>query len=1106
MASCSSRRRSASFSGGALQQRKKINARHRTFSVSSLGDGLVPQQLLRTQLCLVTDVDELIANRILSCRENDRAETAMRDWLNHPMLTSDDELAKIIMMEQCTKLSPRLEAGSVAYFRSWPMEARYFRQIIEELRLHGYENSIQDWIFFLRWIDQTTRITVRYVGSTSEPRNPFKRVQKNTERPQSLFGMFLYILHNRYPEIADLHKIFTIHGSFVSDFSKLSGRQNMLSQRFHNSVTDRTERCLIAFFGFRTLLNRQRGGKHGVITVDDEEERVFLRCKTNLWTEANGCYTKPPQNDYARTKVWSEEDKLKEASRETYISGVSAQAVAKSWLNGYALLALCGQEPPISSINDGNNILSGIRATSSLIRTNLFSFNQLFNWPQLAPKHKQRSRELFDSWLEAIQPLIVATLGQHVYAWVCQPSRRQTPPKSLLNEVGVPRLAQIPNSIYDTIIIPHLHPGSFARNPSISSQDRVFWYPWVATWVYMDTAIRLLSSHDTSYTSRQALCVELHIQAEAILKQAGYFESLQVAKEGFAVTTKTTISETMYCKKFALGTRSSATEGHALPSFNISSDRRAVLDQHLSCSALSDQDISQPIPESIEHGSKKRPRDMFEENERFVDPRTNLTSYNWGPSDKTLERWRKVYDFIRNVESFQFTPRLKNKVTQYTALFSVAASIHRCPGGLVAGLNPLEAAHPSEWKDDMRSFNDEFLKCVHSFQNAVIHSYIKNLPNFLLERNWTGSNSSSKLPKLSPHERNSAIAGNQPSFHMPASLFETKALAVHPLYRFKLALERCGKTEGLPSSIIRHQQAEQLFEHKVPKLCGWSSDKVAWVEFLQGLDEGVWIAASLETARGDEMTWPERDRFIETFGDRTGADESDTNEARGIKLQRASQRFMIQQMQWLGNITRGKVADSSYLNLNEAEGHQINVSQHGKVQLRFNLKNDSIITTDIKLGPLIAPLEKDDKRTIHFTDLGIDIRTATGLTIKVPINNSTCTLPLSAMKSHKNGIEFIRLWKAVRGEDQPGRCLSSLLKSSDEDADYPPELRVSSNGEKGATPPQKRLETIQEPGENDAMWLLKSYIDSHLPDGGDFWTGNKVDFPQGTDDVGRFIE
>jgi hypothetical protein len=623
----------------------------------------------------------------------------------------------------------------------------------------------------------------------------------------------------------------------------------------------------------------------------------------------------------------------------------------------------------------------------------------------------------------------------------------------------------------------------------------------------MDTAIRLLSSHDISSTPRQALCVELHTQAEATLKKARYFESLQVAKAEFAYTTKINTSETMNCKSVSSETRSAGTERYALPSFTISVDRRAVLDQHLSYSALSDQGISQPMLESIDDGSKKRPRDMFEENERFDDdPRANLTSTNWGPSDKTMERWRKVYDFIRKGESFDFARRLKNKVTQYMAFFSVAASVHRCHGGLVVGPNPLDAAHPPEWKGDVRSFNEEFLKCVHSFQNAVINSYIKNLPKFLLERIWTGSNSSSVLPEFALDESNSAIAGNQPYSPMPSSLFETKPLAVHPPYRFKLALERCGKTEGPPLSIIRRQQAELLFEDTVPKLCGWLLGKVAWVEFLQELDEGVWIAASLETARGDEMIQPKRDRFIETFGDKGDAGESSNDEAGGIKLQRASQQFMVQQMLWLGKITRGKVADSPYLNLNEAEGHQVKVSQRGKVQLRFKLKNDLTVTTDIKLGPLIAPLEKDDKRTIHFTDLGIDIRTATGLTINVPINNSTCILPLSAMKSHQNGTDFISLWKAVRGEAQPADSVSSLLKSSDEDADYPPELCVSSTGEMGAKPPNRRLETIQEPEKNDALWLLKSYIDLRLPDGGDFWTGSKEDFPQGTDDVAGFIE
>ncbi|KAG7422373.1 hypothetical protein Forpe1208_v001463 [Fusarium oxysporum f. sp. rapae] len=337
---------------------------------------------------------------------------------------------------------------------------------------------------------------------------------------------------------------------------------------------------------------------------------------------------------------------------------------------------------------------TGVCDASITSPANLFSFNQLFNWPQPAPKHKQRSRDLFDSWLETIRPLIVVSLGQHVYAWVCQPSRRQTPPKSLLNEVGIPRLVQIPNSSYDAIIIPHLHHGSFARNPSIPSQDQIFWYPWVATWVYMDTAIRLLLSHDISYTSRQALCIELHIQAEATLKNAGYFESLQVAKAEFAYTKKTNTSEAMNCKSVASETRSAATEGHALPSFSISVDRRAVLDHHLSYSALSDQGISQPMFESTEGGSKKRPRDMFEENERFGDPRANLTSNNWGPSDKTLERWGKVYDFIRKDESLEFPRKLRNKVTHYMTFFSVAASVHRCHGGLVVGPNPLDAAHP----------------------------------------------------------------------------------------------------------------------------------------------------------------------------------------------------------------------------------------------------------------------------------------------------------------------------------------------------------------------------------------------------------------------------
>ncbi|QGI58344.1 hypothetical protein CEK26_000471 [Fusarium fujikuroi] len=73
--------------------------------------------------------------------------------------------------------------------------------------------------------------------------------------------------------------------------------------------------------------------------------------------------------------------------------------------------------------------------------------------------------------------------------------------------------------------------------------------------------------------------------------------------------------------------------------------------------------------------------------------------------------------------------------------------------------------------------------------------------------------------------------------------------------------------------------------------------------------------------------------------------------------------------------------------------------------------------------------------------------------------------------------------------------VSSLLKSSDEDAYYPLELCVSSHGEMEAKPSQKRLETTLEPGKNGILWLLKSYIDSHLLDEGDFWTAQSVMWP-----------
>lgn len=107
------------------------------------------------------------------------------------------------------------------------------------------------------------------------------------------------------------------------------------------------------------------------------------------------------------------------------------------------------------------------------------------------------------------------------------------------------------------------------------------------------------------------------------------------------------------------------------------------------------------------------------------------------------------------------------------------------------------------------------------------------------------------------------------------------------------------------------------------------------------------------------------------------------------------------------------------------------------------------------------------------------------------------------MRKHKDGSDFLALWRMIRKRTD---STSFARDSWDIDSHYPPELRVSPIGEKGANLPAKRPETIQQPERNDALWLLKEFIDLRFPSGGAFWTGGRVSFPLSTDDVTDFTK
>ncbi|CAG7561041.1 unnamed protein product [Fusarium equiseti] len=932
------KRRAASFSKGTTLPPGRLLTRQRSQTLPPLETQYVSRRALRSRLYMADDMSEIITRNMIPGQDTDGLRIPLQDWLNHPLLITDEQVARMISIELSTKSSPKLDSGSVAYFRSWPMEASQLSQIVDELRKSG----------------PTTTVTVRY--------------------------------------------------------------------------------------------------------------------------------------SYVREKIWTYEDVVKEDERRKYIISTANQAIARVGVDGFSPLAICGLEPPLESIKDGTHILDGMRASSGLLRSiltsmasletdindnsikpleDLVNFNQLLNWPDLNSDQKRRSRVLFDSWLGTIQPLVVVSFGQDVYAWLCQPSRRLSPPDSLIEEVGLPRVLEVPGIQCPMVIISHLHPGSYARRPTTASLDNL-------------------------ETGRK-------------LERVEYFKVLRRAKDQYVAATKLDASAIMASRQLSSKMGVTVSETQIPTTFMISEDRKLVLDLHLSHKVISLEDVHPPNLTMGVTESRKRSRVTFEEEDHQENSRAKLKSNNWGPTNSTLERWRKVHDFIQKHEFLQSHPQWKDMVNNYKHLFAIASSVHRYTGGLIVGETPLYATHPPEWEHDRNHFFSEMSKCVKSFQNAVINSHIQRLPDFLVQRNWTAPSSLSQRSEALTVGDNTFSAQNQDQAHIVSSLFTTGSYSTHPPYRYKLALERCGQTRGPPDSPVRQQQAEALFSDGIASLCGWTSGEMAWVEYLQGLRQDTWIAASMEVG-GPNHPQPERQKFMAAFIENSTGDQTGSGITLEEMLQTASQKFMVQQSHWLASHTRGKIGNSPLLDLQSIDGHDVEVSQRGQLRLKYKLGDGPIISRDIKLGPSIAPLERDDTRTIHFTELGIDLRTAAGFTLRVPVHNSECTLPLSVMGNRQNGQDFLSLWKAVRGEtvSSPFPLSSSVFAS--EESRYPAELCLSPNGKQGSMPPTKRPGMIQPLGHNDALWLLKQFVDMRLPHGGDFWTGSKDDFPQGTDDVAGFIE
>lgn len=365
-----------------------------------------------------------IKSRYLSQMTDNSALQNAFSWLAEPILVSDTQLSTILPIKESTKTSPLLESGSICYFRSWEMQTWQLRHIIKTLTVEGVPaKSLPDFTLALSNCSDLTIVTMRYVGTTTAPYNPFSRTRKMSSQGTSVVHKFSTLVKSCFPRSVQ-HRIFELPTTYIPDLSMSGFPLDSRDLNLMRLNEDQIECCTIAFFKYQTLLNRQPGGKNATVGVGNEDERVLYQCKTDLLQRISRCESstriiiadgvrKLFDNwwDYASVCVWKDQDGIAQQYKQ-YIDSTYVQATPSS-LNGIHLAVICAEVPPEKTLADGSTFLEGERDSGRLVHrilqsiakyecsgkvnelarlSRLLGFNQLLNLPNLSKTQQDQSR------------------------------------------------------------------------------------------------------------------------------------------------------------------------------------------------------------------------------------------------------------------------------------------------------------------------------------------------------------------------------------------------------------------------------------------------------------------------------------------------------------------------------------------------------------------------------------------------------------------------------------------------------------------------------------------------------------------------------------------
>ncbi|KAK6075089.1 hypothetical protein SCUP515_06140 [Seiridium cupressi] len=208
--------------------------------------------------------------------------------LDTPMLLSDQDLCKVLDLEQCIDSSQTMQGeGHKFYIRTWAMKQDQLKSVISYLS-HGDNTfeELQEWLNIMELnqphFNAGGLIHVRYIGMCQPPTVPLSRLlEDQVYRAVGVLAEFHSALGTLFPDVSQSAKVHMIKDATI-DWKKC----------VHNA--DDVERVLIEYFESSSLLNRQRGGWFPTYVPSIRDASAFESLQSNFYRRALDSVRGPP--------------------------------------------------------------------------------------------------------------------------------------------------------------------------------------------------------------------------------------------------------------------------------------------------------------------------------------------------------------------------------------------------------------------------------------------------------------------------------------------------------------------------------------------------------------------------------------------------------------------------------------------------------------------------------------------------------------------------------------------------------------------------------------------------------------------------------------------